>query len=564
MEFRTKPFLKAGAGIALYSPGVSAENVGDDQAVKISLAQVVEPSGEDDTDAINAVLAAGNSVALVEGGQYYISSQIEITSDNTGILGNFATITVSRAAGHFDNDVYADRRNANAVPIYANGRTNIYVKQCRITPDVWQDCLYLKPIFFDGCTDFEISENEIWNFSRGRGMITVRDSSLGWILDNYIHDCYTQSVYESDGSTPATAATVQVTAIELADDASVESHDIIIDRNIIEDITYSGDILTSLGAQSDGINGLGTNAVQTYNLVVTNNIIRNTGEAVDLFGRDLVVTGNIIERAFGAGIKVIHGGSRVMVAHNSIRESGLCGILLSGSTSATIDADRITCSFNVISRVNCATDTDGSTPLAWLEADGVTAFYEGNGTTTYWSNVFNSGSGTSTAGVRVNVITSQTSDVTNATISHNIMDLGGNADFGVFAEGTAGGSATIYCRENFISGYETGPYGDATNYLIVDGGRPITKTADFTVADRENRFICNGAGTIAVTLPTASRHPGRSIYIKTIAAQAVNSVASDVKPLATNTAGTAILANTAGKWTKLVSDGAHWIAMEGN
>ena len=93
---------------------------------------------------------------------------------------------------------------------------------------------------------------------------------------------------------------------------------------------------------------------------------------------------------------------------------------------------------------------------------------------------------------------------------------------------------------------------------------PVTKTGSFTVADTDNWIICNGTGTITVTLPSASLWTGRDLVIKTIAAQAVNSASSNVVPLASATAGTAILANTAGKWARLVSDGTNWVIMAAN
>lgn len=87
------------------------------------------------------------------------------------------------------------------------------------------------------------------------------------------------------------------------------------------------------------------------------------------------------------------------------------------------------------------------------------------------------------------------------------------------------------------------------------------KTGNFTVADNETHIICNGGASITVTLPSASLWAGREIYIKTIAAQTVVSASSNVKPINSNTAGTAILAGTAGTWALLVSDGTNWVIM---
>ena len=90
---------------------------------------------------------------------------------------------------------------------------------------------------------------------------------------------------------------------------------------------------------------------------------------------------------------------------------------------------------------------------------------------------------------------------------------------------------------------------------------PVTKTASFTLGANENEVICNGSASITVTLPAASAWVGRRVRIKTIAAYTVISASSNVAPLTSATAGTAILAATAGKWAELVSDGTNWITM---
>jgi hypothetical protein len=95
-------------------------------------------------------------------------------------------------------------------------------------------------------------------------------------------------------------------------------------------------------------------------------------------------------------------------------------------------------------------------------------------------------------------------------------------------------------------------------------GAPVTKTGAFTVGIAENWLICNGTASITVTLPTASVWTGREIMLKTIAAFTVISASSNVVPLTTATAGTAILAATAGKYATLVSDGTNWIVMQAN
>ena len=115
-----------------------------------------------------------------------------------------------------------------------------------------------------------------------------------------------------------------------------------------------------------------------------------------------------------------------------------------------------------------------------------------------------------------------------------------------------------------VTGAITGASVSVTGVLNgtqLDLNAPVIKTASFTLADVENFIVCNGAGSITVTFPTASANTGRVVWIKTIAAQTVVSASSNVKPISTNTAGTAILAGSAGAWAMLVCDGTDWVVM---
>lgn len=86
--------------------------------------------------------------------------------------------------------------------------------------------------------------------------------------------------------------------------------------------------------------------------------------------------------------------------------------------------------------------------------------------------------------------------------------------------------------------------------------------ATYTLTADVDKLIANRASTITVTLPAASSWLGRKLYIKTIQAQLVVSAASDVVPIDSATAGTAILPATDGAWALLESDGTNWITLQ--
>lgn len=95
------------------------------------------------------------------------------------------------------------------------------------------------------------------------------------------------------------------------------------------------------------------------------------------------------------------------------------------------------------------------------------------------------------------------------------------------------------------------------------GGAPVTKTANFSVANGETWIINNKSGSsCTVTLPTASSNTGRVLYFLNYQAQTLVSASSNVVPLAGGAAGTAILEAVAGANATLVSDGTNWIMMQ--
>jgi hypothetical protein len=92
---------------------------------------------------------------------------------------------------------------------------------------------------------------------------------------------------------------------------------------------------------------------------------------------------------------------------------------------------------------------------------------------------------------------------------------------------------------------------------------PVTKTADFTVADNETWIINNKSGsTCTVTLPTASAWSGRELTFKNLQAQTLVSASSNVVLIDGTVAGTAILLAVVGNWATMVSDGTNWVIMQ--
>ncbi len=105
---------------------------------------------------------------------------------------------------------------------------------------------------------------------------------------------------------------------------------------------------------------------------------------------------------------------------------------------------------------------------------------------------------------------------------------------------------------------ESGAFSDA-----VRGGGVVRVTgATYTVLEGDEFITANRAGTTTLTLPAAVDYPGRNIHVRTIQAQTVVSATANVEPLAGGALATGILAAAAGRWARLVSDGAQWMIHE--
>ena len=103
----------------------------------------------------------------------------------------------------------------------------------------------------------------------------------------------------------------------------------------------------------------------------------------------------------------------------------------------------------------------------------------------------------------------------------------------------------------------------APEWATSTGTPPITKTANFTLLDTESWVINNKSGsTCVVTLPAPSSYNGRQVTFKNMQAQLLVSASSNVVPIDSTLAGTAILLDVIGNWATMVSDGTNWVIMQ--
>ena len=222
---------------------------------------------------------------------------------------------------------------------------------------------------------------------------------------------------------------------------------------------------------------------------------------------------------FGAGISVTNGGGTATVANTGVLSNiAGTGISVSGATGNVTIANTGVISWSGgTTGLTPATATTGAVVLA-----GTLAIANGG----------TNGSAAPTAGA---------------------VAYGTGTAYAFTLAGTAG---------QILTSAGTGSPTWATP-VVNTVSAPVTKTADFTVAVGEAWIINNKSGsTCTVTLPTASAWTGRQLVFKNMQAQTLVSASSNVVPLDSTSAGTAILLDVVGNWATMVSDGTNWVIMQ--
>ena len=121
-------------------------------------------------------------------------------------------------------------------------------------------------------------------------------------------------------------------------------------------------------------------------------------------------------------------------------------------------------------------------------------------------------------------------------------------------------AAVVHAASNGIL-FVRPTYEDGSGEWITSA--PVTKTANFTVADGETWIINDKSGSsCTVTLPVPSDHKGRAITFQNYQAQTLVSASANVIPQGGGAAQTGILLDVAGNWATLVSNGTNWVIMQ--
>jgi hypothetical protein len=348
----------------------------------------------------------------------------------------------------------------------------------------------------------------------------------------------------------------------------------LVEKTTIKDLHIFG----SNAANTYAINVVGVGGIGGNSVTIENCIIKDFGD---------VATGS------GGGIYVGADTARLSIVRNLISCAGT-GITIrapvdgmnisdnhiSGGNSRAIDIDLATGSATGMVFHNIMTNKNGAIKIAATASATLYVLlneYEQTGTIVnasnaayefLASNIFADGNYGAIAD-KATYVFYVADAVFNGTFSNNRGSTDGTKT--IFRVG----SSTAFNRYVNNISYNTNGvllYSDPAHPGITQWPSrtaPVTiTTASYTVPTNDQAFvqqlIFNHAGSMVVTLPSASANTGRSLLLKTTQAQTVDSASSNVVPLAGGAAGTAILTATAGKYAELVSDGTNWVIMSAN
>ena len=274
----------------------------------------------------------------------------------------------------------------------------------------------------------------------------------------------------------------------------------------------------------------------------------------------------------GVGILVTNGLGTITVANTGVLSNiAGTGISVSGATgNVTISNTGVLSWSGGTTGLTPATATTGAVTLAGTLAiaNGGTngaatptagAVAYGTGTAYAFTAAGTSGQVLTSAGVGVPIWTTPAGGTVTA-----VSVVSANGFAGTVATATTTPAITLSTSiTGLLKGNGTAISAAVANTDYVPLSTVITKTADYTITGTDTWIINNKTGSaLTLTFPAASSWTGRYITVKNMQAQAVNSASSDIVPIDSTSAGTAILLGVVGNWATMVSDGTNWIIMQ--
>ncbi len=301
---------------------------------------ILEPSGGDDTGRLQAALDRHGRVMLREGQVYSITRQLRL-GDGVHLAGEGAGATLflrNSTAGGFDNKIQS------RIAVFDGRGEGMRITGKNITLDnlfivkEYEDDTYVVGITVRGASGVTLNQLRMRGFALAPGIISVHSGSGVSITNSIIHASCSRSKNPPSRENGGDMGAFQITAIGIDDNRpNGSSQRVIIRNNVIRDlgIEESGN---SRGDQSDGINISHSRYAPEPGLIEANHIA-NVAEAIDLFGRNIVVRDNILSGT-QLSIKLIHGARGIEITGNQINGAPRYGAIGAFTANTESGAER--------------------------------------------------------------------------------------------------------------------------------------------------------------------------------------------------------------------------------
>ena len=572
---------KVTSAISVTSENITIQNMTIDTSSTLGALDVITFAGTLGTStSLSANAAAGDSVitvvstsGFVADGYAYIKSNAVFSTSGTVLLGQVVKIKSVDSATQvtvYDDVLYAFNTSdgANLSPL--NTKKNITFRNVK----------------FIGADDVSNSQTAI-RFTNCSN-VTVDNCSF----DYYSYTSVTLDRCVNSKIVNTSTRFARRTGLSYGFAINNGSYSISIDNCYGEDTRH----MVTVG-DNDGVNlfvrvsnchaasqkdaGIDAHAACDFMVIDGNTIecVQDAPDGIIFQGLTCNITDNIVVGGVSQGIRVQNWANNVgtgsaIITGNSISNIGTT------STDVGINIDYGAASGSILTSCVISNNTIDGTFEYGLYVYNNSAPYDLNNLSIH-NNIFRNSASTSGIFIR----TASGAAINNCTISGNIVNasgstgiylLGGGANeitksviSGNVLQGTTFGIRLTNVQDCVVSGNlnnSTQRVEVATSTgVVLDQSQSVPKTmtnSTYVVAEDDLDLIANRAGTITVTLPTASEWAGRLLNIKTVQAQAVDSASANVVLIGDTGAGTTILPATDGAWAQLRSSGTEWIIMQ--
>jgi hypothetical protein len=305
----------------------------------------------------------------------------------------------------------------------------------------------------------------------------------------------------------------------------------------------------------------GSAAAPSFRALVTSDIPALTSGTSILYGNG---SGGFSNVTIGSGVSFVGGTLSASGSGGTVTSvTGTAPVVSSGGTTPAISMAAATTSVS-----GYLTSTD------WNTFNGKQA--AGAYLTAVTADTPLTGSGTSGSHLSIPVATTSVSGYLSSTdwTTFNGKQAAGtyvtsltvtsaNGFAGSFTSGATPALTISTSITGLLKGNGTAISAAVANTDYVPLSTVLTKTVDYTITNTDTWIINNKASTaLTLTFPAASLWTGRFITVKNMQALAVNSATSNIVPIDSTSAGTAILLGVVGNWATLVSDGTNWVIMQ--